>query len=86
MGAGESVYVQNQERFVNNNINNYKKVLPDYSNSQIKGKLRQLYANSDTCQRNKNSYILDYEWSIVKNKVTPVYLSEQERNGYRRYN
>jgi hypothetical protein len=86
MGAGESVYVQNQERFVNNNINNYKKVLPShYSNSQIKGKLRQLYANSDTCQRNKNSYIVDYEWSKIKQKVTPVYSCEQERNGYRQY-
>ena len=36
---GESIYFQNQERFVNNN----KKVLPDYySNSQIKGKFRYL--------------------------------------------
>ncbi len=87
MGGGESRYVQDQERFVNNNIDNYKKALPDYySNSQIKGKLRQLYAKSDSCQRNKNSYIVDCEWSKVKNKVTPVYSSLDEKNGYRRYN
>jgi hypothetical protein len=86
MGAGESVYVQNQERFVNSNVEIYKKGLPEhYSRSQIKGKLRQLYANSDTSKDNKNSYILDHVWKNAKNNITPVYANEEERRGYRQY-
>lgn len=86
MGAGESVYVQNQERFVNANVEIYKKRLPKhYSQSQIKGKLRQLYANSDTSKDNKNSYILHHVWANARNNITPVYASEEERIGYRKY-
>jgi hypothetical protein len=86
MGAGESVYVQNQERFVNANVEIYKKGLPNhYSRSQIKGKLRQLYANSDTSKDNKNSYILDHVWIQARNNITPVYSSKEERNGFRQY-
>jgi hypothetical protein len=86
MGAGESVYVQNQERFVTANVEIYKKGLPEhYSRSQIKGKLRQLYANSDTSKDNKNSYILHHVWTNAKNNITPVYASEEERKGYRKY-
>ena len=86
MGGGDSKYVQDQERFVNANVDNYKKVLPDhYSRSQIKGKLRQLYANSDTSSNNKNSYILDNVWNAAKSKTIPVYSSSEEKRGMRRY-
>ena len=69
MGGGESKYVQDQERFVRANIDNYKKVLPEHlSKSQIAGKLRQLYANSDCCSDNKNSYILSHTWVEAKKK------------------
>ena len=86
MGGGESRYVQDQERFVRENVEQYKKVLPQqYSNNQIKGKLRQLYANSDTHERNKRSYIMDYEWNKAKLKVVPIYSSTAEKQGVRRY-
>lgn len=86
MGSGDSKYVQDQERFVNANIDNFKKVLPEhYSRSQIKGKLRQLYANSDTSRDNKSSYILDNVWNTAKTKTAPVYSSIDEKRGLRRY-
>lgn len=86
MGGGESKYVQDQERFVRVNIDNYKKVLPEHlSKSQIAGKLRQLYANSDCCSDNKNSYILSHTWVEAKKKVSPTYASIDEQKGYRRY-
>ena len=85
MGSGESKYVQDQERFVNANVEAYKKILPShYSRSQIKGKLRQLYANSDLTRDNKNSYILDHVWKDAKTKIIPVYSSK--RRGERNYN
>lgn len=87
MGSGESKYVQDQERFVNANVEAYKKTLPShYSRSQIKGKLRQLYANSDLTRDNKNSYILGHVWKDAKTKITPVYSNERERRGERNYN
>ena len=86
MGSGESKYVQDQERFVNANVDNFKKALPEhYSRSQIKGKLRQLYANSDTSGDNRNSYIADQSWRNAKTKITPVYSSSEEKRGVRRY-
>lgn len=86
MGSGHSKYVQDQERFVNANVEAYKKALPSYySRSQIKGKLRQLYANSDLSRDNQNSYILDHVWQNTKSKITPVYSSERERRGERNY-
>lgn len=87
MGGGESRYVQDQERFVNQNVGNFKKVLPEhYSKSQIKGKLRQLYANSDCSKDNKNSYILDNVWIDAKSKIKPIYQNTEEQRGARRYN
>jgi hypothetical protein len=86
MGSGNSKYVQEQEIFVNANVEAYKKALPDYySRSQIKGKLRQLYANSDLSRDNHNSYILDHVWKDARAKITPVYSSERERRGERNY-
>lgn len=86
MGGGDSKYVQDQERFVNANIDNYKKVLPEhYSRNQIKGKLRQLYANSDSISDNKNSYILDHVWKDAKLKTNPIYYNNREKQGERRY-
>jgi hypothetical protein len=86
MGGGDSRYVQDQERFVNANVEKYKNTLPShYSRSQIKGKLRQLYANSDTSRDNKNSYILDHVWQDAKKKIKPEYSSHRESQGERRY-
>ena len=74
MGGGPSKYVESQERFVRDNYQKYKNELgSNYSTMQVQGKLRQLYANSDTCKENKNSYILDYKWKEVKNRVKPTY-------------
>lgn len=86
MGGGDSKYVQDQERFVNANVESYKNALPShYSRSQIKGKLRQLYANSDTSRDNRNSYILDHVWQDAKKKLTPTYSNYRESQGERRY-
>ena len=86
MGSGESKYVQDQERFVRENMDAYKKALPNrYSNTQVKGKLRQLYANTDMSKENKYSYIMDYEWNKAKQQVIPKYASIQEKKGGRRY-
>jgi hypothetical protein len=86
MGGGESKYVEDQEKFVRNNVEAFKKALPEhYSHSQIKGKLRQLYANSDTNKDNRSAYVLEYEWKKAKAVVVPVYSSTNEANGHRRY-
>lgn len=67
MGASDSRYIQEQEKFVNANIEAYKRALPDrYSNLQIKGKLRQMYYNTDLRSENRDSYILDNEWRKAK--------------------
>jgi len=74
MGCGESKYVQNQERFVKANVENLKQVLPKrYYRQQIEGKLRQLYAHSDSSSNNKNSYINDYDWNKAKTSAKFVY-------------
>lgn len=86
MGSGESKYVQDQERFVRDNVDLYKSALPKhYSSSQIKGKLRQLYANTDTRNENKYSYVIDNEWKKAKANVVPKYASVNEMRGQRRY-
>jgi len=69
MGSGESRYVQKQEKFVRDNYNYYKKELPNYSQCQIKGKLRQLYAGSDEIKENKSSYINHHTWINAKKKI-----------------
>lgn len=67
MGASDSRYIQEQEKFVNANVEVYKRALPDrYSMLQIKGKLRQLYYNTDLRCENRDSYILDNEWRKAK--------------------
>ena len=67
MGASDSRYIQEQEKFVNANVEVYKRALPDrYSTLQIKGKLRQLYYNTDLRCENRDSYILDNEWRKAK--------------------
>lgn len=69
MGGGESKYVQAQEEFVRNNYNSYKKALPEYSQLQIQGKLRQLYARSDEISENKFSYINETTWKNAKKRA-----------------
>jgi hypothetical protein len=87
MGAGESRYVQDQERFVRENIKSFKAASPsNYCESQLKGKLRQLYANTDLNNDNKYSYILEHDWKKIKSKVVPKYASLNEKQGYRNYN
>ena len=86
MGGGPSKYVDYQERFVRDNYHKYKNELgSNYSSLQVQGKLRQLYANTDTVKENRNSYILDYKWNEVKNKVKPSYASKSEEKGMRYY-
>jgi hypothetical protein len=69
MGGGPSKYVEHQERFVRDNYQKYKNELgSNYSSLQVQGKLRQLYANSDTSRENRNSYILDHKWVEVSTK------------------
>lgn len=69
MGAGESNYVQNQEAFVRENRSNFKSHLSGYTQTQIDGKLRQLYAGTDTTSRNNWSYINPEKWKKVKSSV-----------------
>jgi hypothetical protein len=86
MGGGHSKYVEHQERFVRDNYHKYKNELgSNYSSLQVQGKLRQLYANSDTSRENRNSYILDHKWIEVKNKVNPTFASRNEARGQRYY-
>jgi len=86
MGGGNSRYVEDQERFVRDNYDRYKNVVPErIGRLQLEGKLRQLYASSDTIKENKNAYILSYDWEKAKKTVTPIYASHAEANGRRRY-
>ena len=78
MGAGESVYVQKQEAFVRENREAFKKQLSGYSNRQIEGKLRQLYAGTDKSRENHYSYISPEKWEKARKSV-PV---SQPRNDY----
>lgn len=79
MGAGESVYVQKQEAFVranrdeflnklNNNGGNYR-----YSKLEVEGKLRQLYAGTDTQKKNEWTYINPQNWNYVKSNINIKY-------------
>jgi|UniRef100_A0A6C0LEM8 hypothetical protein len=86
MGGGNSRYVDDQEAFVRANYERYKQVVPQrIGPSQLRGKLRQLYASSDTLRENRNSYILGDDWEKAKKKVTPIYASKAEAGGFRRY-
>lgn len=79
MGSGESVYVKNQEEFVRSNRNSFKSQLPGYSSSQIDGKLRQLYAGTDTRKENSWAYINPSKWNDAKTKVIVLYPSTKTR-------
>jgi len=69
MGAGESTYVKNQEKFVRKNFENVKSQLPKdkYNNFQIKNKLREQYAvNKNGGEyRQKDKWILNNKWKQV---------------------
>jgi len=69
MGAGESVYVQNQEAFVRENRSSFKSQLSGYTQTQVDAKLRQLYAGTDTSSRNNWSYINPNTWEKAKSSV-----------------
>ena len=69
MGSGESVYVQKQEAFVRENRETFKKQLSGYSQRQIEGKLRQLYAGTDNSRENQYSYINEENWRKAKSSI-----------------
>jgi hypothetical protein len=73
MGAGESVYVQKQEAFVRENREKFKNQLPEYSRTQIEGKLRQLYAGTDKSKENQYSYINAHNWKKACSNVAVTY-------------
>lgn len=73
MGGGESKYVENQEKFVRENYIYYKNQLPSYSECQVKGKMRQLYAGTDERNENKFSYINQQTWRNAKFSVKKKY-------------
>jgi len=74
MGSSQSAYVENQERFVSQKYEATKKALENvsdykYNSHQIKGKLRQAYAGTDMRKENSGSYINNYTWGQVRQKV-----------------
>ena len=69
MGGGDSKYVQAQEKFVRENYISYKNKLPNYSECQIKGKMRQLYAGTDERHENRFSYINEQTWKNTKTSL-----------------
>ena len=73
MGAGESVYVQKQEAFVRENREAFKKQLSGYSQRQIEGKLRQLYAGTDKSRENHYSYICPDKWNKARSQIRITY-------------
>jgi hypothetical protein len=73
MGSGESVYVQKQEAFVRENREAFKKELIGYSQLQIEGKLRQLYAGTDRIKENEWSYVNPTNWNKARSAVIVNY-------------
>lgn len=69
MGGGDSKYVQDQERFVRENYQAFKDKLPQYSQGQIKGKMRQMFAGSDENAENHRSYINHQTWVKAKSSI-----------------
>lgn len=69
MGGGDSKYVQDQERFVRENYQAFKDKLPQYSQGQIKGKMRQMFAGSDESAENHRSYINHQTWVQAKKSI-----------------
>lgn len=67
MGGGYSIHIEKQERFVRDNYQDFKDKLPEYSQEQIEGKMRQLYAGIDEDYENRNSYIIQHNWTNAKN-------------------
>jgi len=83
MGSAESQYVRKQEEFVSKNVEKYKRVLPEYYNTrQIKGKLRELYAGSDLCRENQNTYIFKDDWISAKSKINSSYQTYNSNKSY----
>lgn len=78
MGAGESVYVQKQEAFVRENREKYRNspYLKEYNQAQIDGKLRQVYAGTDTSRENQWSYINPTTWNNVRSTIVPTYSTD----------
>jgi hypothetical protein len=69
MGAGESVYVQKQEAFVRENREAFRRELKGYSQAQVDGKLRQLYAGTDRFKENEWSYVNPTNWNKARSAV-----------------
>jgi hypothetical protein len=83
MGAGSSshdIRIEKQEAFVRQNLKQFKDNLNSgkdrrnsyqmiYSDDQVRGKLRQLYHNSDTVRGNNRTYINPQEWQKAKSTL-----------------
>jgi hypothetical protein len=68
MGCGQSSYVNKQEEFVEKKINQIRSNLPKnkYTDSQIRGKLRQEYSyNLSNSTSKSNQYVLYDDWRKV---------------------
>ena len=66
MGSGSSSMdrqIENQERYVSQNLSKMKKSLPigHYSDQQIKARLRQKYCGET--YREKDSFVIDRHWN-----------------------
>jgi len=79
MGGGPSIHVERQEEFVRKNLERFKKevnasqrYMTDYryNDEQVRGKLRQLYHNSDTIKENRRSYINETTWGNAKRNLS----------------
>jgi hypothetical protein len=79
MGGGPSIHVERQEQFVRENLQKFKKEVNSpqrymteyrYSDEQVKGKLRQLYHNTDTLKENRYAYINETTWGNAKRNIS----------------
>ncbi len=82
MGGGistNSQRIEKQEQYVRANLQKVKLALNEgrsykvsylqpYSDSQVAGKLRQAYHNSDLCRDNYRSYVNPEEWKKIKSR------------------
>lgn len=63
--GNHSTRIADQEKFVHQNYDKYKKSLPSCNRYQVQGKLRQLYHGRD----NNDSYISSHVWKKTKASI-----------------
>lgn len=79
MGGGQSMYIEDQERFVRENLQRFKNEVNNnetrymtpyrYNDEQVRGKLRQLYHKTDNLKENNRSYINETTWNNAKRNL-----------------